>query len=273
MTTHLLNRPIVRRLLTMLILSLVLTISLPAMRAYASTYDTSHHDYHHNHYDHHNSHYDVVYSDEAYPHGHAYHTDHRAHTHGYHAHPNNHHEAHHSHHTYDVKDGVHISYDANDYSDEKMYYSREHAAARNHAAYHSDHSDYHNEHPHYNPRAHHYYTVAYGDTLHSIAHKYGMPVEKLIYMNHISHADYVYIGQQLYVGPSDGYSHMLPYHGDPKTLGKHQHGFNAGYDHTYLYGTYHYPQHDGDKGHPACAVWAESYNETCNNHPGIDGDD
>ncbi len=41
------------------------------------------------------------------------------------------------------------------------------------------------------------YTIQYGDTLSSIAQKYGVPIRSIIQLNHISNPNLIYAGERL----------------------------------------------------------------------------
>lgn len=77
-----------------------------------------------------------------------------------------------------------------------------------------------------------YHIVKHGETLSHIARYYGVTINALKYANHLSNANYVYVGQKLYI-PADGYDGG--YHG----------GYDGGH-HSGSCSSYYYVRH-GDK--------------------------
>ena len=81
-----------------------------------------------------------------------------------------------------------------------------------------------------------YHTVQYGDTVYSIGRLYGVNPQQIISTNSLVNADYIYVGQRLYIPCSNGYGHQpQPYPGEG-----HYPAVGYGYDFTgYYYETYY----------------------------------
>ncbi|MEZ4733932.1 MAG: LysM peptidoglycan-binding domain-containing protein [Caldilineaceae bacterium] len=99
-----------------------------------------------------------------------------------------------------------------------------------------------------------YHIVKHGETLSHIARYYGVTINALKYANHLSNANYVYVGQKLYI-PADGYDGG--YHG----------GYDGGH-HSGSCSSYYYVRH-GDKLSKIAAWYGMKTSALASANPGL----